>query len=62
MGGEDGEGEGLVFGVGSVGPETGHFGQERRSVDQDRVLLYRICFLGFVFSRGVRSRRGMHLL
>ena len=28
VGGEDGEGEGLVFGVGGVGPETGHSGRK----------------------------------
>lgn len=62
VGSEDGEGEGLVFSVGGVGPETGHFGEEMRSVDQNRGLLCRICFLSFVFGRGVRSGRGMHHL
>ena len=62
VGGEDGEGEGLVFGIGGVGPETGHFGEERWSVDQNWGFAMEFVFWAFVFSRGGRSGRGMHLL
>lgn len=44
VGGEDGEGEGLIFGVGSVGPEAGHFGKESDPWTKNRGLLYGILF------------------
>jgi len=53
VGGEDGEGEGLVFGVGSVGPEAGHFGREKVIRGQKiRGCYMEFCFLSFIFSRG----------
>ena len=51
VGGEDGEGEGLIFSVGSVGPEAGHFGKESDPWTKNRGCYMEFCFLSFVFSR-----------